>query len=286
MPRLGCLTNKKINKRKMLAKDVFLDGNHYRFSHFKNSKTKEIGVFLLGALQELESVDFFSKTFSTHINLFTLETPGTGMTKSLQATTSIREQALFVEKFLQAQNIKDVHLFVFSSSTAIAVELFSIHSGIKTISICGGIPGIPQSARYETTALLGDAIRSRNEFSKNFIDGLTVKELHPKSKVIARSARQKVFKYSEEQMGCFIENTLRLLTYKPSFDLKKIDIPCLLCIGENDPYVTESEARQFVSSLQNGRFVRIKGADHLTHIQEPQATAEAMLRPLMEYFSA
>ena len=269
----------------MPAYNIHIRDQHYRYSFYENKETDEIGIFLLGALQEIESVEFFSKVFSGHLNLFTLETPGTGMTRSLQATITIRDQATYVRDFLIHQKVEKIHLFVFSYSTAIAMELFSMwEPGIKTISICGGIPGIPQSGRYKTVASLGDAVRSRSDFAKSFIDTLTGDSKHPRSKVIARSARQKVFKYSEEQISCFIENTLRLLVYKPSFDLRKVDSPCLLCIGESDPYVTEQEALNFVNSLYNGRLVKIKGADHLTHIQQPAETAKAMLVPLFEYF--
>ncbi|MDE1306263.1 hypothetical protein L9W77_04210 [Vibrio aestuarianus] len=51
-----------------------------------------MSFFLLGALQDIESVDSFSRAFSQEINCLTVEVPGTGRTKPLDSTISIREQ--------------------------------------------------------------------------------------------------------------------------------------------------------------------------------------------------
>lgn len=267
--------------------NIVLNEQHYRYAIYPNTETDHYGIFLLGALQEIESVKFFSEYFSQYLNVIVIETPGTGMTKSLPATVSISDQASFVKNFLNHFEINSAHMLVFSYSTAISVELYKIWDGVLSISICGGIPGIPKAGRAGTAALIGDAVKSRSDFSKGFIDILTTEYAEiPKSEIISRAARRKVFKYSEEQINCFIENTLRLLVYKPSYDLSLIDVPCLLCLGEYDPYVLESEALDFIDKLPKGVLVKIPDADHLTHIQQPQKTAEAMINPINEAFDA
>ncbi len=266
---------------------VMLNNQHYRYAVYDNPNTDQYGIFLLGALQEIESVSFFSEYFSRYLNVVVIETPGTGMTASLPATVSIIDQASFIRKFLNHFHIAQAHLFVFSYSTAISVELYKMWSGVLSISICGGIPGIPKSGRNGTAALIGDAVKSRSDFSKGFIDILTVDNKSiPKAEIILRAARRKVFKYSEEQINCFIENTLRLLVYKPSYDLSLISVPCLLCIGEHDPYVLEKEALDFISNISDGVLVKIPNADHLTHIQQPEKTAEAMVSSLSSLLNA
>lgn len=89
-------------------------------------------------------------------------------------------------------------------------------------------------------------------------------------------------RYSEKQVICFCENTIRILSYKPS-DISSLKIPCLLFIGEKDPYVTISSAKKLVDSLPNCEFSTVKNADHLVHLEHPDRTAELMLKLTNNY---
>ena len=62
----------------MEISNITLKNQHYRYSIYPNPNTEQWGVFLLGNLQEIESVDFFSQSFSETLNVLTVELPGTG----------------------------------------------------------------------------------------------------------------------------------------------------------------------------------------------------------------
>ncbi|SBS33876.1 Alpha/beta hydrolase family protein [Marinomonas spartinae] len=262
----------------MEATTLILNGNKYRYTIYKNETSDQYGIFLMGALQEIESVDFFSKYFSSTLNCITVELPGTGMTDVLPASVSILKQTEMLVDLIMFLKIEKAHIFAFSYATAISVELYNIWDGVLSLSICGGIPGIPESGRRNTIEIIGHALTDKKRFAQEFIKSLTSNnESIPRGKVISRSAIQKVFRYTDIQIQSFCENTLRLLVHKPSFDVSKIKVPFLLCIGEHDPYVKKKGAIAFSQKIPNSKFISIKNADHLVHIQHPEKTAKAML---------
>ncbi|MBX2809484.1 MAG: alpha/beta hydrolase [Cellvibrionaceae bacterium] len=262
----------------MNAITLMLDNQQYRYAKYENTETNQSAIFLLGALQEIESVQFFCEYFAKTLNVIVVELPGTGLNPPLPSTYPITGQSKFLLQFIEFLGLNSAHILAFSYSTAVAIELYSIWDGVLSISICGGVPGIPEAGRLRTIAMMADALRDRREFSKEFIDTLTVEDKNiPRGKVIARSAMQKVFKYTDAQLISFCENTIRLLGYKPSFNLSEISIPCSLCVGEKDPYVTHENALSFVKSLANCSFTRVKNSDHLVHIQHPEEIAKLMI---------
>jgi len=258
---------------------IILNNHQYRYTFYKNSHLNApVGIFLMGNLQEIESVAFFSERFSAHVNLFVVEVPGTGLTEPLPAVFTIQDQASMLLCFIKHMNIEKAHILAFSYATPVALELCLRWSSALTLSMCGGMAGIPSTSRLATMAILGDAIRDRKRFAEEFIKGLTVADGSiPHGKVIARSARQKVLQYSEKQVRCFCENTVRILAYTPSDNIAELNIPCFLFIGQKDPYVTKKNAQQLASLLPNCQFKTVDNADHLVHLEKPDETAELMM---------
>lgn len=264
----------------MAIQDVWIDDFHYRYDFYQHpSKEAPIGIFLMGTLQDIHSVSFFSDTFSQHFTLFVIEVPGTGLTDPLPATFSILDQANMLVRFIDTMAIPCAHIFSISYSTPIAVELCARWAGALTLSMCGGTAGVVPSLRGASMSLLADALHDRKHFAKRFIDGMTVNdERIPNGKIIARSARMHIFKHTEKQMMCFCENTLRLLTYQPSDAVAHIQQPALLFIGEKDPYVTPEKAKELSTLIPHCQFYLIPNADHLVHLEHPTLTASLLMQ--------
>ena len=264
----------------MSIREIWLNDHQFRYGFYPHASPQApYGIFLMGTLQEIESVSFFTEKFSEHLNIFVIEVPGTGLTKPLPATFSIQDQADMLVNFIQHMQIDSAHVMAISYATPIAVELCARWSGTRSLSMCGGMAGVVDSLRMGTMALLSDAIHNRRQFAQRFIDGMTVNDpAIPRGKVIARSARQRILRHPEQQMTCFCENTIRLLAYKPSESIAKITHPCLLFIGEKDPYVTEAKAKELAYQLPNCSFETVENADHLVHLEYPDTTAELLLR--------
>ncbi|WCP65800.1 alpha/beta hydrolase [Vibrio tubiashii] len=256
---------------------TILNGNHYRYSFHHCPGSDQYAIFLLGALQDIESVDSFSKHFATKLNCITVEVPGTGHTENLESTISIRTQAMMLLDLIDYLGVNSAHIIGFSYATAVAVELCDIWPNVLTMSICGGVPGIPSSGRLATKKMIAAAMDNPHSFAKSFTESLTVSNNDiPRNKAIIKATVRNITNMAQDRIDIFFENSVRLLVHTPT-NIGNISIPCTVCIGEYDPYVTKETAGKFASQLKNGRLVVIKNADHLVHLQHPDKVATAML---------
>jgi pimeloyl-ACP methyl ester carboxylesterase len=256
----------------MKIDQIILNNNLFRFSLYKShkSESEHVVIFLLGALQDIESVDLFSREFSKHLDCFTVEVPGTGCTKPLDASISIREQAMMLLEFIRYMNIKKVHIVALSYATAISVELCNICSHIVSLSICGGVPSIPESSRNATKKMIAAAMGDNKEFARLFTHTMTVENPDiPQNKAIRKVVEKNIAQMSPERIDLFFENTVRLLIHKPD-SIENIKIPCTVCVGEYDPYITKESALDFSQRLTNCNFIMIRNADHLVHLEYPE----------------
>lgn len=154
----------------MEINNVFLGGHEYRYAFYRNNSLHApFGIFLMGNLQEIESVKFFSEKFSESLNLFVVEVPGTGLTNPLPAVFNIQEQANLLRDFIEEMNIDSAHVLAFSYATPIALELCVNWAGAITLTMCGGMAGIPTESRLATMAILSDAIRDKKSLPMNLL---------------------------------------------------------------------------------------------------------------------
>ncbi|MGF1908706.1 alpha/beta hydrolase [Vibrio kasasachensis] len=254
-----------------------LNGNHYRYSFHQCAGSDQYALFLLGALQDIESVQSFTKYFATKLNCITIEVPGTGHTENLESTISIRDQAIMLRDLIDYLGVSSAHIIGFSYATAVAVELCDIWSNVLTMSICGGVPGIPSSGRLATKKMIAAAMDSPSKFAQSFTESLTVSHCDiPRNKAIIKATVRNITNMQQERIDVFFENSVRLLVHTPS-NITNIAAPCTVCVGEFDPYVTKETAAVFANQLKNGRLVVIKNADHLVHLQYPDKVASIML---------
>ncbi|SIO96085.1 alpha/beta fold hydrolase [Vibrio spartinae] len=261
----------------MQINQIILNENLYRYSLYKNDQSDQYVIFLLGALQDIESVNSYSCSFSKHLNCLTIEIPGTGRTKPLDSTVSIREQTLMLLDFIHYLDIKKAHIIAFSYATAISVELCDIWPHVSSLSICCGVPGIPKSGRHATKQMIAAAMQGADSFAKVFTRSLTIEHPEiPKNKAIRKATERNISKMTSDRIDVFFENSIRLLVHKPS-NLKNINIPCTICVGEYDPYVTKEVAHEFSKQLSNSNFVVIKNADHLIHLEHPEKVESILI---------
>ncbi|ADZ91129.1 alpha/beta fold hydrolase [Marinomonas mediterranea] len=260
-----------------MYKTLNLGGVEYRYAIYGCEGSDNYGIFLLGALQEIATVEFFSKYFARTLNTIVIEAPGTGENAVLSGTVTIREQSKMVLDLIQCLGVEEAHIFAVSYGTAIGVELCDIWNGVKSLSVACGVPGIPESARMATIDVIAAARRDRKTFANTFVNVLTVdKDTIPKNDVIRRSVIRSVSKYDDYRAISFIENSIRLLAHKPT-NLAAVSMPAVVIVGEHDPYATLKITKGFADQLQNAHYVVLKDADHLLHLQQPEKLAQALI---------
>lgn len=262
----------------MKINQLILNGHTYRYCRYENPQTSQTVIYMFGALQDIESVDYFSQSFSKDLNCISLELPGTGKTDVVNSTVSIQEQARMLLDFIEAMNIKSVHLIAFSYATSVALELCKIWTNVLSLSVCCGVPGVPVSGRAATQEILGIAMqRQPKEFAQKFTQSLTVIDANiPRNNAIIRATQRTISKMDIRRIDAFIENTIRLYVYT-SGSLSDIKIPVTVLVGDRDPYVTPNEAKNFAHSFDNSRFLILNNADHLIHLQHPEKVSEIMI---------
>lgn len=271
----------------MLIHEIHINDLKYRYTYYEQNPNAPYGIFLMGTLQEIESVTYFSENFAEYLNLFVVEIPGLGHTDPLPSTYSIQDQAAMLLDFVKLLKIPSAHVMAISYSTPIAAEFCGLWPGARSLSLCGGTAGVDATLRRGSMVILAEAYNDRKAFAKRFIEGMTVNDPKIKNgKVIARRSRMHIYSHTDKQMECFCENTLRLLAYKPSKNLSRFKQPSLLFIGDQDPYVSRRKALELASALPNCEFQLIPHADHLVHIEYPELTTSLMLKLTQEDIGA
>ncbi|WP_087022885.1 alpha/beta fold hydrolase [Thaumasiovibrio subtropicus] len=258
-------------------KQVILNNKMYRYTVMENTSTKQVAIFLLGALQDIESVSKYTEQFSKILTCITVEIPGTGYAEPLDPTVSIHDQGCILLDFINYMDISSAHIIGFSYATAIAVELCHIWPGVKSLSICGGVPGIPQSGVAATKNMIAASMLGKSAFAKSFIESLTVnRDDIPRQRVIKKAMEKNISQLEEDRIQMFFNNSVRLLVHKP-INLDKIAIPAVICAAEHDPYVTTKIAKEFAQQLPNSHYYEIPKSDHLAHLEQPEKVTKALI---------
>ncbi|WP_189611257.1 alpha/beta fold hydrolase [Saccharospirillum salsuginis] len=268
---------------KALPTKITLENHSYRFAHYPNPGA-EPAILLIGNLQEIESVDQFSKAAQKELDVYCVELPGCGLNPPLHASYRIQDHSYLLKTLIDWLGISALHLMVFSYSTPIALEFCRAYGNqVRSLALGGSMSSITPEQRRHTLSLVGDVLADRSKFAESFIDTLTSSQCAGrKSEIIRRAAKRKCQRYTEDQIWCFIENTLRICSY--SFEKpEQINIPHSVCFtGGLDPYVTPERCFELARKI-GADFALIDACDHLFHLREPEQTIQLMLSAYHSY---
>ena len=240
---------------------------------------KENMLFLPGNLQEIESMHFFVNRFSDHFNFSIVELPGYGSAHPLDPRFDISFIADCAADY--AYDVfkgQPYHLVACSYSSAVGIELAKkIPNSLRSMSLLGAMPSIPESDRLTFIGLMNSALHDKKKFATDFIEFLANRAAGiPRLETFIRAAKIKAIKNSEDDAWRFINNTIRILSYFPK-EIEKIDVPTMCATGEYDTYVTPARCRSLASMLGNARYLDIPGCDHLFHLENPSACLSLIL---------
>lgn len=250
-----------------------LDNHLSRYLHINNHEKPAI-IVLPGNLQEIESIQLFNNGLSIDFDYYALELPGMGLTKPLHPSFSISYLADLLTSFIKNKIKKPAYLLAVSYATPIALEAAKCNPWISRLALAGSMKDSPVEDWGGIFALLSNSLKDRSTFSTLFIDSLTTDDKSiPRQRAVKKAAKIKASKYTDDQFWCFINNSLRLLVYKP-VELEKIKCPTLCFTGEKDPYVTVSRSRELANLIPNSHFDTIENTDHLFMIEKPDDTVK------------
>jgi pimeloyl-ACP methyl ester carboxylesterase len=258
--------------------EVDVKGYQCRYMHLENEGKPKL-VFLMGSLQEIESVQVFNRTFSQDYDYWVIELPGSGNTQPLHPKHDVCFLADCLDEFnKQVMAEAPFYLVACSYATGIALEFAKLaEDRLHRMALAGSMMDIPLSEWPTMLQLMRDCAFDTPNFAKGFIDLLTDKSgAIEKRHIIERAAIRKASAYREENFWHFVFNTIRLMCYNP-IDLNKINVPTLVFTGEYDPYVKPEKASELAQALGQGTYVALGGCDHLFHIEKPKESLDLVL---------
>lgn len=130
------------NRKDQAMKDsnairISLNDMEYRVAHYPNPGA-DPAIFLIGNLQEIESVDNFSRAFQEEMDIYCVELPGCGLTAPLHASYGMADHAILLAALVQHLQLPAFHLLVFSYSTPIALEYCRSNPGrVLSLALAG-----------------------------------------------------------------------------------------------------------------------------------------------------
>lgn len=255
-------------------------GHRARFLHTSNPSKPSL-VFLMGSLQEIESIEVFNRSLSKDFDYWAIEVPGSGNTDPLPPKYPVQFLADYFKHMTDQLIPYDFHLVACSYATGIALEYAKMRSArLNRMVLAGSMMDIPLSEWPTMLQLMRDCAFDTPAFANGFIDLLTVENPNiPRQNVIKKAAERKASRYKEENFWHFVFNTIRLMCYWPQ-ELHTINTPTLVFTGEYDPYVKPSHSLELANALPNGELKLIPNCDHLFHIENPGFTSELIINYL------
>lgn len=260
--------------------NINLNGHSARYLHLSNYGKPAL-VFLPGALQDIDALREYNKGLSEDFDYYILELPGTGSTPYLPAHKTIGFLAECLDIFISDVVKKPFNLVACSYATAIALDYGAYKPNmLDGLILAGSMLNIPESEWPNMLLLLRQCYVDQGAFASGFTELVSSDKCDSKRQaVIKKAVARKTKQYSENQIKCFVYNTLRLMTYHPEH-LELITTPTLCFTGEHDPYTTPVRCIELVNKLPNATFTSLRDTDHLFHVDKPNETI-ALIRQFL-----
>jgi 3-oxoadipate enol-lactonase len=177
-----------------------------------------------------------------------------------------------------------VHLVGLSMGGLIAFDFHATHpERVATLTICdsmSGMTGLSDEARREF-------IRIRQE---PLLNGKEPRDIAP---VVAKtlvgkfaqpgSFERLVASMSALHKDSYLKTIAATTNYARTLELEKIAVPTHIIVGDEDTLTPPALSRSMAARIPGARLTVIKGAGHLSNIEQPEAFNAAVLAFLLEH---
>jgi len=176
------------------------------------------------------------------------------------------------------------HLVGLSMGGLIAFDFQATHPDrVATLTICDSMPGmtgISEEGRREF-------IRLRQE---PLLNGKEPRDIAPvvAKTLIGKSAKPGSFERLVASMsalhkGSYMKAIEATTNYARTLELENIRVPTHIVVGDEDVLTPPALSRAMASRIPDARLTVIKGAGHLSNIEQPEAFNAAALAFLLEH---
>ena len=209
-----------------------------------------------------------------------LDFPGFGTAISSGQRT-VQEFAQFITDALERERVKDAVLVGLSMGGYVAFRILERHPELVRGLVLADTKASPDAPDARTKRLKM-AARVESEGT-----GFLQSELIPNllAKTVSPEVLLGVQQLAGEAAQGAVYNALAALASRPDSRgmLEDLDIPTLILVGEDDVVTPISDAEVMASTIPNARLEVIRGAGHLSNLEQPQSFNAALLEFLASF---
>jgi 3-oxoadipate enol-lactonase len=180
--------------------------------------------------------------------------------------------------------VAKAHLVGLSMGGLIAFDFHASHpERVATLTICDSMPGM--------TGLNAEArrefIRIRQEPLLNGKEPCDIAPIVAKT-LVGKSAKPGSFERLVASMSAlhkesYLKTIEATTNYARALELESIRVPTHIIVGDEDTLTPPALSRTMATRIAGARLTIIKGAGHLSNIEQPEAFNEAALAFLLEH---
>lgn len=248
---------------------ISLLGKNARYLHIPRAGAPKV-VFIMGALQEIDSVEFYNRGLSSTFDYYAIELPGQGATEALPPCYTCEFIADCLHDFVETVVGDNFHLVGCSYATSTALEYAKKYSSrILRMVLAGSMARMPEET---WTDLFWGLSQPAHTMASQFLQMISDSRADiPRHELLVKAAVRAAVKYIKRFPNHFRNNTVRLMAYEPG-DISTISVPCLAFTGEYDGFVSPARCQQMADQMANCTFAIIPKCDHLFHVEKPELT--------------
>lgn len=209
-----------------------------------------------------------------------LDFPGFGAAPSSGQRT-VQEFAQFISDALERERVTDAVLVGLSMGGYVAFRILERHPALVRGLVLADTKASPDAPDARTKRLKM-AARVESEGT-----GFLQTELIPNllSKTVSPEVLEQAQQLAGQAAQSAVYNALAALASRPDsrLMLEDIVIPTLILVGEEDLLTPIGDAEVMANAMPNARLEVIRGAGHLSNLEQPQAFNAALLEFLESF---
>ncbi len=267
------------------APPEFVQVDAWRIEYLSFSRPENVArspaVLLAGALQSFQSFREEVEILLAEFPVLIVQLPGQAGSRQIAADLSYDDYAELLRRFLDALALDRVNPVAFSTASWIGWRFAALFPERAARLIVGGIiPEVRRSTRLKMEA--GLELLDQGEMDK-FSELLSHHLSNP-----AERDRVGTPPSLLRDLSRYLSNLTHLDALKYSAELRRQhreggvagapECETLVCVGEYDALTTPADNHSAALLCERGKFVIVRGADHLVAVRKSRALIRAMLR--------
>ncbi|HVN29444.1 MAG TPA: alpha/beta fold hydrolase [Candidatus Binataceae bacterium] len=222
--------------------------------------------------------------FSEQFHAASWDARGYGASDDYEGSLDFADFSSDLLRVLDHFSVARAHLVGLSMGGLIAFDFHATHpERVATLTICDSMPGmtgLSEEGRREFIRLRQEPLLSGKE--PRDIAPVVAKTL------VGKSAKPGSFERLVASMAAlhkesYLKTIVATTNYSRMLELEKIRVPTHIVVGDEDALTPPALSRAMAARIPGARLTIIKGAGHLSNIEQPEAFNAAVSAFLIEH---